>query len=139
MIMFLRFALLAVLTVSCAAFVVVDKAETSLNTRLDMTASRKGFSNVPDQGRRTTMNPFQQIEKFSAYPEEMESRRVYRASSPTEEEQSALPPAAPATPTSSEGRVIPSLTPDQGRRTTMNPFQQIDKFSMYPPTMDRNQ
>lgn len=110
---------------------------------------------IPDQGARTTMNPFYQIPKFSAYPKRVEDRRAGRGlpsyqgislpsytgmSSYSAEANAAAPEASSsslANKPSEEEKGRFSAVPDQGRGATMNPRYQINKYSTYPPHMNR--
>ncbi len=121
-----------------------------------------GMSLIPDQGARSTMNPYYQIPKFSAYPKRVEDRRAGRGlpsyqgtslpSYSAATAAGALPPANNSfSPSSSlalaqgsslsESDMDPKKrfdpVPDQGRGATMNPRYQINKYSTYPPHMNR--
>jgi len=115
-----------------------------------------GMSLIPDQGSRTTMNPYYQIPKFSAYPKSVEDRRAgrglpsYQGTSLPSYTGGSNPAALPPASTSSSALARSTEPapeddpakyfnpqPDQGRGTTMNPRYQINKFSTYPPHMNR--
>ena len=118
-----------------------------------------GMSLIPDQGSRSTMNPYYQIPKFSAYPKRVEDRRAGRGlpsyqgtSLPSYSAGSSatafLPPASPSSSSSALARSSSSEPeedpkkyfdprPDQGRGATMDRRYQINKYSTYPPHMNR--
>lgn len=115
-----------------------------------------GMSLIPDQGSRSTMNPYYQIPKFSAYPKRVEDRRAGRGlpsyqgtSLPSYSAGSSatafLPPASSSSSalarSSSEPEEDPKKyfdpRPDQGRGATMDRRYQINKYSTYPPHMNR--
>lgn len=115
------------------------------STACFMVDEPKPFSSVPDQGSRTTMNPFYQVDKFSVYPDKMQRRRVRANNSEESTPEPAALPQAAAPSTSTDTAAVPeenaqdiaSPIPDQGRGVTMNRAYQIQKDSMYPPHMNR--
>ena len=84
------------------------------------TEEKTPFVPMPDQGTRTTMNPYYQIDKYSVYPPDMQETR-FGAGLPS---YKSLPAAAskktePAEKPSSDNAKKVSSIPDQGASTTM--------------------